>query len=107
MTAKLEAAALILFRRKRIPRVAGFRLDVRVAHARRWIGNADQVFAGRALDLPAREVRFALERLITAGTVEFEFVGVHGLCRDKRNHREKSMPQFSAILFDDRIRLVW
>ncbi len=87
--------------------MAGFRLDVRVAHARRWIGNADQVFAGRALDLPARKVRFALERLITVGTVEFEFVCVHSLCRDKRNLREKSMPQFSAILFADEMRWVW
>ncbi len=59
------------------PRLADFRLNVRKPGARRRIGNANQVIAGRALNLPAGELRFAFQRLIAVGTVEFELGGVH------------------------------
>jgi hypothetical protein len=45
----------------------------------RRIGNADEHVAGGTLNLPTGELRFALQRLITVGTIEFEFVCVHGL----------------------------
>ena len=62
----------------RIPGVAGFRLHMGETGARWRIGNADEVLAGGALNLPAGVARVALQRLITIGTIEFEFVGVHG-----------------------------
>jgi hypothetical protein len=61
----------------RVPSLAGFRLYVGEAGARRRIGNADQNLAGRALNLPAGELRFTLQRLIAVGTVEFEFIRTH------------------------------
>jgi hypothetical protein len=45
--------------------------------ARRRIGNADEVVAGRALNLPAGVARIALQRLITMGTIEFELGLAH------------------------------
>jgi hypothetical protein len=48
------------------------------AHARRRIRNPDQVIAGGTLNLPASELGLTLERLIAVGTVELEFVGIHG-----------------------------
>ena len=56
-----------------VPGVAGFRLHVGEAGARRRIGNADKMLAGRALNLPAGVARVALQRLIAVGAVEFEF----------------------------------
>ena len=50
---------LLSLRHMRGPGLAGFRLDVREAHARRWIGNADEMLAGGALNLPAGEMRLA------------------------------------------------
>lgn len=67
------------FRRERIPRMPGLRLDLSEAHPRRRIGDADEVFAGRALDLSPGELRLAFERLIAVGTVEFEFGFTHRL----------------------------
>lgn len=49
------------------------------AHTRRRVRDADEVLAGRALNLPLGELRLALQRLITMGTVELEFVVVHRL----------------------------
>jgi hypothetical protein len=77
-----------------IPRLAGFRFDVGKPHAGRRIGDANQVLAGGALNLPAGELGFALQRLVAVGTVEFEFVGVHSLWLNKRNRRKKNMPKF-------------
>ncbi len=57
----------------------GFRLNLGETHARRRIGNADEMLAGRALDLPTGELRFALQRLIAVRTIEFELVRVHSL----------------------------
>jgi hypothetical protein len=75
------------------PRLAGFRRDLRETHARGRIGNADQVLAGGALNLSAGEMRFALQRLVTVGTIEFEFGGVHSFYLHKRNPPIKSMAQ--------------
>jgi hypothetical protein len=63
----------------RRPGLAGFRLDVGEASARRRIGDADEMIAGRTLDLSAGMARVALQRLIAMGTVEFEFVRAHKL----------------------------
>ena len=76
-------------------------------HPRRRIGYANEVIAGRTLNLPARKLSLALQGLIAMGTVEFEFIGVHGFCLNKRNQPNKSMPKLFPILFADKIRLVW
>jgi hypothetical protein len=47
------------------------------------------------LNLAPGEMRFALQRLIAVGAVEFEFVGVHSLYLDKRKRRGKSMSKVS------------
>ena len=83
----------------RIPGVAGFRHDVSEAHARGRIGDADQMLAGRTLNLSAGEMRLALQRLITVGTIEFEFVGGHNFYLHKRNPRVKSMAQVYRYFF--------
>jgi hypothetical protein len=62
-----------------VPSAAGFRLDVGESCARRRIGDADEMLAGRALDLASRMARVARERLITMRTVEFKFGRVHKL----------------------------
>ena len=49
------------------------------ARTSRRIGNADQVLAGRALNLAARELRLALQWLIAVGTVKLEFACAHNL----------------------------
>jgi hypothetical protein len=61
------------------PGLAGLRLDVRESGARRRIGNADQVVAGGTLNLASAVAGIALQRLITVGTVEFEFISAHNL----------------------------
>jgi hypothetical protein len=43
----------------------------------RRIGNPDQVLATGALDLSTREAHLAPERLVTVGTEELEFRGLH------------------------------
>ena len=77
------------------------------AHPGGRIGNADQVIAGRALNLSASELGLTLQGLVAVGTVEFEFIGVHGFCGRKRNKPGESMPKLFPILFADKIRLVW
>ena len=71
------------------PGLAGFRLDVRETGAGRGIRNADEDVAPWTLDLPTGELRFAFQRLIAVGAVEFEFVGAHRLCPHKRKIRGK------------------
>ena len=79
---KSLASALLALGRMGIPGVAGLRLDVGMAGARRRIGNADEDLAGRALNLPAGVAWIAFQRLVAVGTVEFEFVhGLHSLMR--------------------------
>ena len=60
-----------------VPGTPGFRFDVGKSHAGRRIGNADEVLAGRALNLSPGKLRFALQRLITVAAVEFKFIGAH------------------------------
>jgi hypothetical protein len=62
-----------------VPCAAGLRLHVGETSARWRIGDANEVVAARALNLPAGELRFALQWLVTVGTVEFEFVRAHRL----------------------------
>ena len=61
------------------PTSGRFRLDMGEAGAGRRIGNADQMVAGRTLNLAAGELWFALQRLIAVRTIEFEFGGAHRL----------------------------
>jgi hypothetical protein len=63
--------------------------------ARRRIWDADEVVAGRALDLPAGELRLALQRLVAVGTVEFEFVRVHSLLPIMRQPGAKSISKIN------------
>jgi hypothetical protein len=49
------------------------------AHAIRRIGNADKMFARRALDLPPGELWLALQRLFAMGTIKLEFGCVHAV----------------------------
>jgi hypothetical protein len=63
----------------RVPSTAGFRLDVGEAGAGRRVGDADEMLAGRALDLASGMARVARERLIAVRTVEFKFGRVHRL----------------------------
>jgi len=62
-----------------VPGASGFWLDVGKASTCRRIGDADEMLAGRALDLASGVARVARERLIAVCTVEFEFSRVHGL----------------------------
>jgi hypothetical protein len=92
------------------PSLAGFRLDMRESGARRRIRYADEMIARRALNLPPGELGFALQRLVAVGTIEFEFVGIHGLYLHKRRRRQKSISKFlhtfcgqtALILVDER-----
>jgi hypothetical protein len=74
--------------------------------ARRRIGDADEVLARRALNLPAGEMSLALQRLIAVGTVKLEFRCSHKLCLPKRNSRGNSMSILSDILFNAGMRLI-
>ena len=73
------------------PGLAGFRVDVGEARARRRIGNADEMVASRALNLPARVAGIAFQGLVAVGTVEFEFVRAHNLHLFMRKPVAKSM----------------
>ena len=60
-----------------------FRLDVSEAGSRRRIGNADEMVARRALNLPAGELRLALQRLVTVRTIDlnsFVFISFFQSC---------------------------
>ena len=73
------------------PSLAGFRVDMGEAGARRRIGNADEMVASGALNLPARVAGIALQRLVAVGTVEFEFGVAHSLHLFMRKPTTKSM----------------
>ena len=73
------------------PSLAGFRVDMGEARARRRIGNADEMVASRALNLPARVAGIALQRLVAVGTVESEFGVAHNLHLFMRKPTAKSM----------------
>ncbi len=78
-------SSLPALRRMRVPSMAGYRLHMGEAGARRRIGNADKMLARRTLNLPAGIARVALQRLIAVGTIEFKLVGVHRLPPIMRN----------------------
>jgi len=83
----------------RRPGLAVFRLDLGEAGAGGRIGDADEMITGRALNLPAGELRFALQRLITVGTIEFEIVCVHRLhLHHAQTGGEKDMQDLSILL---------
>jgi hypothetical protein len=88
-----------------IPGAAGFRLDMRETGALRRIGDADEMLAGRALNLPAGVARVALQRLITVGTVEFEFGLAHRLHPYHAQTRRKKYIKYLFILLVERMRL--
>jgi hypothetical protein len=89
------------------PGLTDFRLDVREAGAGGWIGNADKMLAGRALNLPARVAWVALQRLVAMGTVEFELRCAHKLPpHHAPTCRKKYIEEF-YILFADKLRLIW
>lgn len=73
------------------PGLAGFRLDMGEAGARWRIGNADEMVASRALNLPACVAGIALQGLVAVGTIEFEFVCAHSLPLYMRKPTAKSM----------------
>jgi hypothetical protein len=74
-----QPSALLAFRHKRVPSVAGLRLDASETGSRRRVGDADEVLAGWALNLPASVARVALQRLIAVRTVKLEFGCAHSL----------------------------
>jgi hypothetical protein len=61
------------------------------AGARRRIGNADEMVASGALNLPARVAGIALQGLVAVGTIEFEFGVGHNLHLFMREPTAKSM----------------
>jgi hypothetical protein len=73
------------------PSLAGFRVDMGEARARRRIGNADEIVASWALNLPTRAAGIALQRLVAVGTVEFEFGVAHRLHLFMRKPTAKSI----------------
>ena len=91
------------------PGLAGFWRYMGEAGARRWIGDADEVLAGRTLNLPAGELGFALQRLIAVGTVELEFIGDHRsyLLPTEAQKPPKWYIGNISILFADELRLIW
>ena len=91
----------------RIPSVPGLRLHFSEAHAGGRVRDADEVLAAGTLDLASGELRFALERLVAVGAVEFEFVCVHSLYPHKRISGRESMFLFWHILFVFKLRLLW
>ena len=84
------------------PSLADLRLHMGESGARRWIGNADKVVAGRALDLPTGVARIALQWLIAVGTIEFEFGCAHKLqAHHAQTSRKKYIQEFSSLRFSE------
>jgi hypothetical protein len=80
------------------PGLAMFRLDVSKAGARRRVRDADEMVARRALNLPARELRFTFQRLVAVGTIKLEFVRVHSLhLHHAQTGRKKYMKDLSIL----------
>ena len=89
------------------PGLAGFRLDVGEPGPGGRIGNVDEMLAAGTLNLPAGEMRFALDRLVAVRTVKLEFGCVHRFYLHKRKSRGESMSKLFSILFTDGLRLIW
>ena len=66
-------------------------MDLGETGSRRRIGDADEMLAGRALNLPPGVARVAFQRLIAVGTVKFEFVGAH---RFLLNHAQNGLKKY-------------
>jgi len=81
------------------PGLTGFRLDVGETSAGRRTGNADEMLAGRTLNLPASVAWIALQRLIAVGTIEFEFRRVHKLLPHHAQTGPKKYMEELFILF--------
>jgi hypothetical protein len=77
------------------------------SHAGRWIGDADEVLAGRTLNLAAGKLRFALQWLVAMRAVKFEFVCVHNLLPISAQNPGKKYIKTFPILFADKSRLIW
>jgi hypothetical protein len=76
------------------------------AGAGRRVGNADEVMARRALNLPAGMAGIALERLIAVRTVEFEFGAAHNLFHPLHaSAGRKKYGDFFCILLAGRWRI--
>ena len=100
-----SASALLALRQMRIPGAPGFRLHLSEPGARWRIRDADEMLAAGALNLPPGMARVALQRLVTVGTIEFEFGCVHRLhLSHAQNRPEKYIENFS-ILFLCRLRM--
>jgi hypothetical protein len=78
------------------PGLAGFRLDVGEAGAWRRVRNANEMVAGRTLNLPPGELWFALQRLVAVGAIKFEFVRIHNL---HHHHAQTGCEKYMKDLF--------
>ena len=77
----------------------GFRLDLGETHARRRIGDADEMLAGRTLNLPSGELWFALQGLIAVLTIELKLGCVHKLLPHHAQTGPKKYMEELFILF--------
>jgi hypothetical protein len=86
-----------------IPGVTGFRFDMGKPASGWRIGNANQVLATWTLNLAATVARVTFQRLVTVGTIEFEFGCAHRLLPIMRIITEKSIR--IIILFCRQLRM--
>lgn len=98
-------SAFLAFRHVGVPRAAGFRLDVGETGVRRWAGNADEMLAGRALNLPAGVARVALQGLVAVVAIELEFRRAHRLHLDNAQTGRKKYIEEIFILFVRQMRM--
>jgi hypothetical protein len=80
-------------------------LYVREAGARRRIGNADEMLARRALNLPPGVAWVALQGLIAVGTIKFEFGRAHHLHPHHAQIGRRKYMKDLFILFIPRMRM--
>ena len=90
-----------------VPSVPRLGRDMGEPGSRRRIRDANEMLTGRALNLPAREMDFALQRLVAVRTVKLEFRCCHRFYLHKRKSRVKSISKFSRILFTFNLRLIF
>jgi hypothetical protein len=105
MVRSQNESSLVALGHMRVPRASGLRLHMREAGARRRIGDADKDIARRTLDLPAGELRLALQWLVTVRTIEFEFVRVHKLLPHHAQTGDGKYMKDLSILSVRRIRM--
>jgi hypothetical protein len=79
VTGTTTGLRLLTLRQESIPGMAGLGLDLGEPHARRRIGNTHEMLASGALNLPAGELGFGLQRLVAMRTIEFEFGCIHNI----------------------------